>query len=38
MRIEPDFLPYSTPEREGVSSRVLLDLFKAWKELEEPAL
>ena len=34
MRIEPDFLPYSTPEREGVSSRVLLDLFKAWKELD----
>lgn len=34
MQIESDFLPYSTPEREGVSSRVLLDLLKAWKGLD----
>lgn len=34
MRIESDFLPYSTPEREGVSSRVLLDLYKAWGKLD----
>ena len=31
---ELDFLPYSTPEREGVSSSVLLDLCRAWKELD----
>lgn len=34
MKYESDFLPYSTPEREGVSSTALLELFKAWKELD----
>ena len=32
--IESDFLPYSTPEREGVSSDVLLELFREWKTLD----
>jgi len=31
---ELDFLPYSTPEREGVSTTVLLDLFREWRKLD----